>query len=180
MVSAYIRKRSGVTNGDSYRYGQTVIWRTIQYFEKEGSPMAIHDPLAPSLPPFSMPIPPASPYIFIAEENLRIAHMITSVLTLAGYRSSIGELAALSHGHPPMLILLDLNFFSKVRSKSLPDVEAQCSSEGVTPPIIVMTTSSIIHKEVETMGYRALLKPFHVQDLLQAIHEALSARMIVA
>ncbi len=141
--------------------------------------MAIHHPPAPSLPPSSMPASPDSPYIFIAEENLRIAQMITSVLTLAGYRSSVGALAALSHEHPPMLILLDLNLFSKVRSKSLPDVEAQCSSEGVTPPIIVMTTSPIIQKEVETMGYRALLKPFHVQDLLQTIHEALSARMIV-
>ncbi|HZO73760.1 MAG TPA: hypothetical protein VFB60_16275 [Ktedonobacteraceae bacterium] len=147
--------------------------------------MATHHPLAPNFPLFNMPASPASPaspYIFIVEENLRIAHMITSVLTIAGYHYSVGELTALSYEHPPTLILLDLSILSKAKSKALPDVEAQYSSRGVVPPppIIVMTTSSIIQKEVETMGYRVLLKPFHVKELRQAIHEALSARMILA
>jgi len=113
------------------------------------------------------------------EKNPGIAQMITWALALAGYcpTRSAGELSTLFQNFPedlPVLILLDVSLVRESGSKVLLDIQAQCSSLGITPPIIVLTTNPVIQKEVETVGYRAILKPFHVQHLMQAVSEALS------
>jgi DNA-binding response OmpR family regulator len=141
--------------------------------------MTMNDLLIPSLSRTSVPASLASSHVFIVEKNPSIAEMITTVLTLAGYcpTKGIGELSALSQispTNPPALILLDISLPHEACSKILTDAQAQCMAIGITPPpIIILTTSPSIRNEVEAIGYRALLKPFHVQDLMQAVHEAL-------
>lgn len=141
--------------------------------------MTRNDLLTLSLSHTGMPASLASPHIFIVEKNPDIAEMITWTLELAGYYSTrrIRELSALAQitlADSPALILLDVGLLQESASKIFTDVQAQCTFIGITsPPIIVLTTSPVIQKEVEDMGYRAMLKPFHIQNLTQAVHEAL-------
>jgi DNA-binding response OmpR family regulator len=141
--------------------------------------MTRNDMLAPGLSYTSVPASLASSHVFIVEKNPGIAEMITTVLTLAGYSPTkgIGELSVLSQispTNPPVLILLDVSLPHETCSKILTDAQAQFMAIGITPPpIIVLTTSPSVRNEVEAIGYRTLLKPFHVQDLMQAVHEVL-------
>jgi DNA-binding response OmpR family regulator len=138
--------------------------------------MTHFDLLTPTQAHCKEPVALASPSICIIEPHPGIAHMISNMLNLVGYRSSIRETPTFTHisvEDPPSVILLDIHPVRESRSKLL-DVQAQCFSIGIIPAIIVLTTSSVLQKEVETLGFRALVKPFHVQDLIRTIHEALS------
>jgi DNA-binding response OmpR family regulator len=119
-------------------------------------------------------------HILVMEKNMGIAEMITIVLAQVGYCSTIctGELSALSQlstNVPPALILLDLSLLREPSRKVLSDRQREyCTTTGLTlPPLIVLTTSPKIKDEVETMGYRTLLKPFRIRELLEAVRESL-------
>lgn len=141
--------------------------------------MTKNDLFTLSLSHTTMPVSLASPHIFIVEKNPSIAEMITWMLELAGYHStrSIKELSTLSQiirADPPALILLDMGLLHESSGWILAGVQAQCTSIGIIPPpIIVLTTSPAIQKEVEALGYQVVLKPFHIQDLTEAVREAL-------
>src|SRR5216684_3544842 len=128
----------------------------------------------------SMPASLASRHLFLIVKNPGIAEMMTWALELAGYRLTKGELSTLSqtpHADPPAAILLDMGLLHKSGIQMLAEAQAQCAAIGITAPIIILTTSQVIQKEMEDSGYRALLKPFHVEALTQTVREALSSSL---
>ncbi len=137
----------------------------------------MHDLLTPSSCT-SMPASLASRHLFLIVENPGIADMMTWALELAGYRLTKGKLSTLSQipsADPPAVILLDVGLLHKSGSQTLAEAQAQCAAISISAPIIILTTSPVIQKEMEDAGYRALLKPFHVEDLTQTVRDALGS-----
>lgn len=128
-----------------------------------------------------MPASLASRQLFLIVENPSIADMMTWVLTLAGYRLTKVETPKLSQiprEDPPAVILLDVGFLPTPASQALAEVQAQCVALAITAPIIILTTSPTIQKEMEHAGYRTLLKPFHVEHLTRTVREALNSSLL--
>jgi DNA-binding NtrC family response regulator len=125
-----------------------------------------------------MPTPLTSRQLFLIVKNPCIADMMTWVLKLAGYRLTKGEAPTLSHippEDPPAAILLDVGFLPTSANQALSEVQAQCAALEITAPIILLTTSPTIQKEMEHAGYQTLLQPFHIEHLNQTVREALSS-----
>jgi DNA-binding response OmpR family regulator len=138
--------------------------------------MIMHNLLTPPEQPRSSA--PTHAPLFIIGKDSNIVQMLTLMLELAGYRSikSTNALSTLSSHSPqqkPALILLDMGLIYGSGRKMLLDIQKHCSSLRITTPIIILTTSPALQKEAGSMGYRAILKPFSLQDLMQAVREAL-------
>jgi DNA-binding response OmpR family regulator len=123
------------------------------------------------------------PHILIAEEQPAIQDLLCWTLQLAGYRPTVcaGRQAALTWrdqamppGDDPVLLLLDLSLLSVSEAADfLRQLRARWQDAcGVLPQIIVLTTSKQVQEDLAPIE-RAILKPFHVRDLLALIHRAI-------
>ena len=116
------------------------------------------------------------PLVLVIDDNPALCDMLYQALTLAGYSAkaytnreawiaSIGQSEKL-----PALILLDLSLPLKREGSFLQRVRMQWKN---APPIIVMTTSKQVYREL-TGAERVILKPFHVSHLLTEIEKMLA------
>lgn len=114
--------------------------------------------------------------VLIIEDNSGLQNMLCSALELTGYCVSavVGERTApewidkaLQAGDSFAVILLDLITLSCTEAIAfLRNMRAQWAAfHLIPPPILVLTTSNDIHKELSATEH-VLQKPFHIGDLI--------------
>jgi CheY-like chemotaxis protein len=126
----------------------------------------------------------AVPHIVIAEEQPAIQDLICWTLQLAGHRitACVGRHAVLTaadktmtDGNIPVVLLLDLSLLGTNEAEDfLRHLRARWQDAcGELPQIIALTTNTQVRAELGRRE-RVLQKPFHVQDLLALIQQAIS------
>jgi FixJ family two-component response regulator len=121
-------------------------------------------------------VTPDNPIVFLVDDDPRVREALCSLISSVGLRvaafGSAGQFLAFEKPDAPACLVLDLE---------LPDVsglELQSELAGrEAPPIVFITGHGDVPSSVRAMKAGAiefLSKPFGEQELLQAIHAALS------
>jgi DNA-binding response OmpR family regulator len=123
--------------------------------------------------------------VLVVEQNPSIQDMLCWAMELAGYRAiarSPDDIVRQWSDHQRLaseeiaLLLLDLSFpWDRDGITFLRSLRAHPTSHpGVTPPIIVLTTSEQIYWELSRQGEFVEKKPFHITHLLARIETLLA------
>lgn len=113
--------------------------------------------------------------VLVVEDDFTAAEVLQDLLAEAGYEVAIAKGVAeaqdLFRAFPAELLLLDLG---------LPDGQPQglaAELRRLNPSVRVITMSGRSDKKAPDWSFASLWKPFHVTDLLAAVHDA--ARSLV-
>lgn len=117
-----------------------------------------------------------APTVFVIDDDPSVRRSIEGLLKSVGLRSqgfaSAQEFMGNSASDGPSCLVLDV----RLPGLSGLDFQRQLAEAGVNIPIIFITGHGDIPMSVKAMKFGAvefLTKPFHDQDLLDAIHQAL-------
>ena len=117
------------------------------------------------------------PIVLVVDDNPAIRDMVSWALELDGYEAAEASdgLEALAwidnaarEGRFPAVILLDLAMPGMDGDTFLAQLAAQWGHDRPVPPIVVITAAHIVPTSSSIKG--VVLKPFHVRDLLDIIH----------
>lgn len=123
-------------------------------------------------------------FILVVDDNLIVQEMICWALKLAGYRiaTCTGTQmqtwidTACQSGHLPALLLIDLSIpWQEEDAYRRLVLIRQKFSPHMPPAIIVLTTIKKVYDDLIALEQPVLQKPFHIQDLLQAVGKLVPA-----
>lgn len=120
-------------------------------------------------------------HVLVVEDSVNLLTVIGKALRDVGYsftgtNNGADALAAIQHGHPPDVVLLDLMMHG------MDGYEFLDRLGPTAPPVIVMTGADKVDSEKfdESKVVRVLMKPFDpvnpIGVLLEAIHTAIKSR----
>jgi len=120
------------------------------------------------------------PIVLVVDDNAAIRDMVSWALELDGFEpaeASEGQEAlawmdnAAREGRYPAVILLDLSMPGMDGDAFLRRLQAQWEKARPMPAIVLITASQNASKLPRTYVNQVIIKPFHVRDLLNVVHD---------
>ncbi|HZS77119.1 MAG TPA: response regulator [Ktedonobacteraceae bacterium] len=124
-----------------------------------------------------------APIVLVVDDNPAIRDMVSWALELDGFEpaeASEGQEAlawmdnAAREGRYPSVILLDLAMPGMDGNAFLQHLQEQWEASRPMPAIVLITAGSAPPEIPKTYIKQVIVKPFHVRDLLDAIHKLTS------